>query len=114
MTSNRALPDDPLQFIRRCVTQRRILWTYHVNMRLKDRFISRHALLISSPFYEIIEEYPGDKYLPSFLVRSEHEGDVFHILFATDVEADNIRVITAYRPNSDEWEDGFRIRRQLA
>jgi hypothetical protein len=114
MTSKHALPDDPLQFVRRCITQRKVLWTYHVNMRLKDRFISRHALLTSYPFYEIIEEYPGDKYPPSYLVRSEHAGDVLHILFAVDVEADNIRIITASRPSSEEWEDGFRIRRRLA
>ena len=76
MISNHALPDDPLEFIRRCVTQRKILWTYHVNMRLKGRFISRHDLLTSSPDYEIIEEYPDDKYLPSYLVRSDYEGNV--------------------------------------
>jgi hypothetical protein len=100
-----------LAIIRSCVTQRKILWTYHVNMRLKGRFISRYALLISSPDYEIIEEYPDDKYLPSYLVRSEYEGNVLHILFAVDVKADNIRTITAYRSNLEEWEDGFRIRR---
>jgi hypothetical protein len=113
MTTNRLLPDDPLVFIRRCRGRKRILWTYHVNIRLKGRFISRHALLTSAHLYEIIEEYPFDKYLPSYLVRSEHEGEVFHMLFAVDVEADNIRIITAYRPNLDEWEDGFRIRRHL-
>jgi hypothetical protein len=33
-------------------------------------------------------------------------------LFTDDVKADNIRIITAYRPTLDDWEDGFRIRRQ--
>jgi hypothetical protein len=114
MNSNHALPDAPLEFIRSCVAQRKILWTYHVNMRLKGRFISRHAILSSAPSYEIIEEYPGDKYLPSYLVLSEHEGDLLHILFAVDVEADNIRIVTAYRPSLEEWEDNFRMRRRLA
>ena len=113
MTSDRAIPADPLQFIRRCVSQRKILWTYHVNMRLKGRFISRDILLTSSESYEIIEGYPDDKYLPSYLVRSEHEAEVLHILFAVDVQADNIRIITAYRPSLKEWEDGFRNRRHL-
>lgn len=75
MTSNHALPDDPLEFIRKRVTQGKILWTYHVNMPLKGRFIPRHALQTSSPGYEIIQAYPDDKYLPSYLVRSEYEGD---------------------------------------
>ena len=82
-------------------------------MRLKGRFISRDTLLTSSESYEVTEGYPDDKYLPSYLVRSEHEGEVFHILFAVDVQADNIRIITAYRPSSKEWEDGFRNRRHL-
>ena len=111
MTSNRAIPNDALEFIRRCVGQRKILWTYLVNMRLKGRFISRNTLLTCLDTYEIIESYPSDKYLPSYLVRSEHKGELLHILFAADVQADNIRIITAYRPNLEEWEDGFRIRR---
>lgn len=110
MTLNHALPDDPLKFIQRCTSQRKILWTYRVNIRLKGRFISRQVLLDSYECFEVIEQYPEDKYLPSYLVRSQHQGDVFHIIFAVDVEGDNIRIVTAYRPNSEEWEDGFRIR----
>jgi len=48
------------------------------------------------------------------MISSEFQGDVFHILFAIDVEGDNIRIVTAYRPNSEEWEDGFRIRRHAS
>ena len=81
-------------------------------MRLKGRSISRHAIVDSYHRYEIIDQYPQDKYLPSYLVRSEYENDILHILFAVDVKADNIRIITAYRPTLDDWEDGFRIRRQ--
>ena len=64
--------------------------------------------------YEIIEQYPKDKYFPSYLVLSEFQGDVFHILFAMDVEGDNIRIVAAYRPNTEEWEDSFRIRRHAS
>jgi len=49
--------------------------------------------------------------LPSFLVRGEANGGVFHAEVATDVEGDNIRVVTMYTPDADEWEDGFRKRR---
>ncbi|MEE8483957.1 MAG: hypothetical protein V3S46_05090, partial [Nitrospinota bacterium] len=42
------LPNEPLEFIRRCVAERKILWTYHVNMRMKDRFISREMLIESA------------------------------------------------------------------
>ena len=60
---------------------------------------------------EIIEAYPDDKYLPSFLVRGEFEGRVFHAQIAADVEGRNVRIVTMYIPVSEEWESKFRIRR---
>ena len=106
------LPHDPLDFIQRCVRRGKVLWTYHVNMRMKDRFISRQSIVDSHADYEIIDEYPEDKYLPSYLVYSEYRGDIFHILFAADVEADNVRIVTAYRPIPEEWEEDFKTRRR--
>jgi len=105
-------PNDPLQFIQRCVRQGKALWTYHVNMRLTGRFIPRRSIVDSHADYEIIEEYPEDKYLPSYLVHSEYGGDVFHILFAVDMEGDNVRIITAYRPSPEEWEEDLKTRRR--
>jgi hypothetical protein len=105
-------PNDPLGFIQRCLEQGKVLWTYHVNMRLIGRFIPREAIVDSREHYEIIEEYPEDKYLPSYLVHSEYDGDIFHILFAADVEGDNVRVITAYRPSPEDWEQDFKTRRR--
>jgi hypothetical protein len=112
MTFERVLPDDPLAFIQRCVRERKIMWTYHVNMRLKGRFISRQEILESVADLEIIEEYPEDKYLPSYLVYAQHRRLVFHILFAVDVAGDNVRVVTAYHPNPEEWEADLKTRRQ--
>ena len=100
MASENLFPEKPLDFIQRCVRQQKIYWTYHVNMRLKGRFISRTDILNSVSHFEIIEEYPEDKYFPSYLVYSQHEENVFHILFAIDMIGDNVRIITAYRPDS--------------
>jgi uncharacterized protein DUF4258 len=111
MAEDRTLPSDPLRFIQWCVRARKILWTYHANMRLEERFIVRDAVLEAVEAYELIESYPEDKYLPSYLVRSEDARGVFHVLFAADVEGDNVRVVTAYRPNPEEWEDDLRTRR---
>jgi hypothetical protein len=36
-----------LSFIQRCVRERRLLWTYHVNMRLIERGVSR-AMVVES------------------------------------------------------------------
>jgi hypothetical protein len=106
------IPDNPLAFIQQCVKERKIHWTFHVNMRLKGRFISREKILESVSSFEIIEEYPKDKYLPSYLIYSQHQGSIFHVLFALDVPGDNVRVVTAYYPDTEEWEEDLKTRRE--
>jgi hypothetical protein len=112
MSAERLLPEQPLEFIRRCVRERKLLWTYHVNMRLSGRFISRKTILGAVASVEIIEAYPQDKYLPSYLVYAQDRAEVIHVLFAVDVAGDNVRVVTAYRPNPSEWELDLRTRRR--
>jgi hypothetical protein len=80
-------------------------------MRLKGRFVARQAILESVDSYELVEPYPDDKYLPSYLILARPMGDAIHVLFATDVEGENVRVVTAYRPRSDEWMDDLKTRR---
>ena len=111
MVSERIIPDNPLAFIQRCVRERKVLWTYHVQMRLKGRTLSREALLRSLESYEVLEAYPDDKYLPSYLVYCDSQEGVAHIHIAADVAGDNIRIVTAYRPNLHEWEPGLKRRR---
>ena len=101
------VPDDPLAFIQRCIRERKIHWTYHVNMRLAGRYLTRDEILDAVNSYEIIESYPEDKYLPSYLVLAASS---FHIQFAADVEGDNVRVVTAYRPDPNEWESDLKTR----
>jgi hypothetical protein len=105
------MDDKILTFIRECIRHRRIRWTYHVNMRLKGRFIPREAILASTDSYQIIEEYPDDKYLPSYLVYARHEGEVFLIHIATDVAGNSVAIVTAYRPSPDRWEADLKTRR---
>jgi len=79
---------------------------------MKGRHISRRMILESTRLFEIIDEYPEDKYLPSYLVLSRYEGRSFHVLFASDTEEDNVRVITAYYPSIDEWDEALKTRRR--
>lgn len=101
-------PDDPIEFIRRCVRERKIYWTYHVNMRLAGRYLTRDEILDAVDSYEIVESYPEDKYLPSYLVLAASK---FHVQFAADVKGENVRVVTAYRPDPKEWESDLKRRR---
>ncbi|OGF63139.1 MAG: hypothetical protein A2Y62_07575 [Candidatus Fischerbacteria bacterium RBG_13_37_8] len=103
---------DTLTFIKACIKHRKILWTYHVNMRLKKRFIPRDAILFSVNTYEIIEEYPRDKYLPSYLIYAAYKDLIIHIQIAVDINNDSITIVTAYRPTLDKWEMDLKTRRK--
>ena len=111
MTRERLLPTDPVGFIQDCIRRGRVLWTYHVNMRLAGRFISRESILGAVEALELVEAYPDDKYLPSYLLLGRAGPDAFHVLVAADVGGDNVRVVTAYRPAAGEWRDDLKTRR---
>lgn len=106
------IPEEPLEFIRDCVRERKILWTYHVNMRLKARYIPREVILEAVEGFELIESYPEDKYLPSYLIYGARDDFAFHVLFAADIPGQNVRVVTAYRPDPEEWSEDLKRRRE--
>ncbi|MBM4297521.1 MAG: DUF4258 domain-containing protein [Deltaproteobacteria bacterium] len=108
----RKLPGDPLSFIRECIRGGRILWSYHVNMRLGQRFIARETIIQAADSYEIVEEYPADKYFPSYLLLGRQGENAFHVLFGTDVDDQNVRIVTAYYPSPEEWEADLKTRRR--
>ena len=79
-------------------------------MRLGQRIISRNTILAAED-YEVIEAYPDDKYLPSYLLLGKRGDTAFHVLFGADVERQNVRVVTAYFPSLEEWEEDLKTRR---
>lgn len=112
MREKRLVPKDPLAFIRKCLTEKRVFWTYHVNMRMKKRFIERESILAAADTFEILESYPDDKYLPSYLVLGRYGAQVFHVLIAVDTQEDNVRVVTAYYPDREQWSSDLRRRKE--
>ena len=110
--AERKFPADPLSFIRECLRGGRILWTYHVNMRLGRRFIAREAIISAAESYEVVEAYPDDKYFPSYLLLGRAGDDAFHVLFGTDIDGQNVRIVTAYHPSLGEWEPDLKTRRR--
>ena len=63
-----SVPEDPIAFIQEQVRRGRVLWTYHAWMRLQRRTISRVEIIQSPESYLLVEAYPDDKYLPTYLV----------------------------------------------
>ena len=101
-----------MAFLKRCVRERAIVWTYHVNMRMGSRELSRRVILEAVDTFEVIEAYPDDKYLPSYLARAESGSLVFHVLMAADTANSVAHVVTAYMPDASKWLPDFRERRR--
>jgi hypothetical protein len=59
---------------------------------------------------EIIEEYPDDYPFPSCLLLSVAGEKPIHVVCGTNFEV--LYFITAYQPNSDEWETGWKTRKE--
>lgn len=81
-------------------------------MRLRQRSLNGGILVEAAGSLELIESYPDDKYLPSYLVRGQWNEIVFHALLATDVAGENVRVVTMYVPRAEEWDEGLRLRKE--
>lgn len=109
--AERKLPNDPVAFVRECLRGGQILWTYHVNMRLGQCFISRETIINAAESYEMVEAYPEDKYFPSYLLLGRLGEEVFRAPFGADVDGHNVRVVTVYYPSPEEWEEDLKTRR---
>jgi hypothetical protein len=105
---------DHLAFIRDSIRGGRVYWTYHVNMRMKQRDISRREVIDACDSYEVVESYPPDRRLPCVLVLGTGSSGAFHVVFALDEDEDNVRIVTAYRPDPTEWDETLKARRSLS
>jgi len=111
MASQHRLPENSLLFIQQCVRRHRLFWSYHVNMRMRARGIKRDQIIQAVDSFEIIEDYPDDKYLPSCLVFAlSSENRVMHCVIALDVAEENVRVVTAYYPSYEYWSKDMKKR----
>lgn len=61
---------------------------------------------------ETIESYPDDMPYPSRLVLGWRGPRPLHVVVADNQEAQETIVITVYQPDPNQWEPGFRRRRQ--
>ncbi|MBR1560159.1 MAG: DUF4258 domain-containing protein [Clostridia bacterium] len=77
----------------------------HCMKRLTERDIGLSEVIRAIMTGEIIEDYPDDYPYPSCLVL----GEGLHVV--AGVGDGRLWLITAYRPDPDQWEDDMRTRR---
>jgi hypothetical protein len=93
--------------IMRNITQ--FIWRKHALERMLQRAILRDEVIHCALHGEIIESYPEDYPYPSSLVLKIGI-EPLHIVMALNGE--ECYIITAYRPNGDEFENDFKTRKK--
>ena len=85
-------------------------FSHHAFRRAIERDISEREIMEAGGGAIIVEEYPEDKYGPTWLVLGfTGSGRPLHIQVSV-ADSPKIRIVTLYEPSEDEWED-YRRRR---
>lgn len=103
--------DFDIEILRRSAVEGRIQWHQHALERFLERRVSRAEVVGAIINGEVIEIYPTDRPYPSCLILHT-EAEPVHVVAAADPAAQICHVITAYRPDLEHFELGFRIRRK--
>ena len=84
--------------------------TEHARQRLAERGITVNDIVYCIAAGEIIKQYEDDKPFPSCLILGKTLNDEY---IHTVVSHDDtwIYLITAYRPDSNIWESGFKVKK---
>jgi hypothetical protein len=113
-------PEDKQRSIRRVAERNQadpeglsIFWSRHAIVELVNESWSRENIEAGFLTCEVIEDYPaGPRALPDCLILgTSKSGEVFHAVLAIDGDNDRLLVVTVYKPDSEEWDDGWRNRK---
>ncbi len=88
-----------------------LIFRVHAIRRMFQRRISKDDVRQILETGETIETYPHDTPYPSQLVLGWRNARPLHVVAAENAESGETIVITAYEPDSEEWELGFKRRK---
>ena len=89
-----------------------VIFTRHAILRMSAGAIARAEIDRILESGEVIERYPNDDPYPSVLMLGRSEGQPIHVVAAHNTAEDETIIITAYRPDPERWDPGFRVRRR--
>ena len=87
-------------------------WSEHIFKRFVERGINKPDVLCALMNGEIIEQYPNDYPYPSCLVLG-FDADSKHIHVVCGMGETELSLITVYYPDTEEWTDDFKLRKEL-
>ena len=84
--------------------------TQHSRKRFSERGIRIQDIVNTIENGEIIEDYPEDYPFPSCLLLGKSEEKIIHVV--ASINDGMIYLITAYIPDPDKWEAGWKTRKE--
>jgi hypothetical protein len=101
-----------IDLLRAVARQGRLEWQRHALERMLERGITRAEVLEVFFDGECIEDYTGDRPVPSGLLLNRVRGRPLHVVAALDVINRRVAIITTYEPTLEHFETDFRTRRK--
>jgi len=112
LLGNRTMAEvSDIEILREAAAQGRIHWHQHALERFLERGISLAEVVRAIMNGEVIEVYAKDRPYASCLIFNAGAEPV-HVVAAADATARICHVVTAYRPDLEHFEPGFRTRRR--
>lgn len=100
-----------INIIKDLIINQKIRWTNHVMIRLLQRNISQRDVENALLNGEIIENYEKAYPYPSCLVYGINlNNEIIHVVCGSNYE--ELWIITAYYPDSTEWEFDKKTRKE--
>ncbi|MBQ3837385.1 MAG: DUF4258 domain-containing protein [Treponema sp.] len=101
-----------IEVLRRYCENDAVFITNHAMERCRGRGIVVKDLISVIKTGEIIEDYPDDFPFPSCLVCGKStSGKTMHVCMSD--EGESSKVITAYYPSLDKWNDDLKTRKEV-
>ncbi len=98
------------QSIRTYFEYDKIRWTKHIVTQMTQRTIFTDDIWNAITNGEVIGNYPNDYPDPSCLILGFSNNHPIHVVCG--IHEDELWLITAYVPNTDEWAGDFRSRKE--
>lgn len=89
----------------------RLIFSGHALRRMFERSVTAADVREALAGSEVIEEYPDDRPLPSFLVLGWVAQRPLHLVVATERSTRTCHIVTVYAPDPRMWSGGYRKRR---
>jgi Domain of unknown function (DUF4258) len=90
----------------------RVVFSGHAIQRMFQRGVRPDAVNAVVSGGETVADYPDDSPYPSRLLLGFVESRPLHVVVAWDAATGACIIVTAYEPQPEKWEPGFRKRRE--